>query len=78
MEQTKNSRFDYVKYDDLAVTAQAELKQSIQALEATVERHVHSPRAKALVMTKLEEAYMWVGKGIRDDLDHAQRLGSAA
>lgn len=69
------SRFDYVKYDDSAQAAQNQLKDEFQLLEATVEKLVKSGRAKALVLTKLEEAYMWVGKGIRDD--QIQRNGSA-
>lgn len=61
------SRFDYVKYDAQAELAQTELKATIGNVESYVEKHVKSPRAKALVLTKLEEAYMWMGKGVRDD-----------
>lgn len=61
------SRFDYVRYDVKAEAAQAELKATTMLLESTVEHLITSGRAKALVMTKLEEAYMWMGKGIRDD-----------
>lgn len=63
-----NNRFDYVKYDDKAVSAQNDLKNKIQELETLVETHLPQPsRAKSLIMTKLEEAYMWMGKAIRDD-----------
>lgn len=68
------SRFDYVKYDDQANTQQAELKLKSQELEALIEK-LHSPRAKALALTKLEETYMWIGKAIRDD--QIARNGSA-
>lgn len=61
------NRFDYVKYDEKAVSDQAKLKEAFQNMEAVVDATIESPRAKALVHTKLEEAYMWVGKGIRDD-----------
>jgi hypothetical protein len=67
------SRFDYVKYDDRATVAQAEMKAKFQDLEDSLNRLLPAPRvhdsfgrAKALVLTKLEEAYMWVGKAIRD------------
>lgn len=60
------SRFDYVKYDGLAQITQADFKDEFGKLESMVEC-LNSPRAKALVLTKLEEAYMWVGKAIRDD-----------
>jgi hypothetical protein len=70
------SRFDYVKYDDDACNAQADLKSGFQVLEATVERLFPvGSRSKALVLTKLEEAYMWCSKQIRDDL--IARNGSA-
>lgn len=61
------SRFDYVKYDDLACAIQAEAKAAFESIAAIVEAKLASPRAKALVFTKLEEAYAWVGKAIRDD-----------
>lgn len=61
------SRFDYVKYNQKAVDAQAALKDSFERMEVLVDDTISDGRAKALVMTKLEEAYMWCGKGIRDD-----------
>lgn len=61
------NRFDYVKYDGKACLQQDEFKQSFYHLEQRVELELQSPRAKALVITKLEEAYMWIGKAIRDD-----------
>ncbi len=62
-----SSRFDYVKYDDKATTLQANFKAKFSELEELVTSNLSSIRAKALVLTKLEEAYMWVGKAIRDD-----------
>jgi len=59
-------RFDYVIYDPLAVEAQAQFKEAFINLETMVETLRHG-RAKALVLAKLEEAYMWVGKAIRDE-----------
>lgn len=69
------SRFDYVKYDDQAIKDQAAFKQEFETLSVAVEVSLKSPRAKALVQTKLEEAYMWIGKAIRDD--QIVRNGSA-
>jgi len=60
------SRFDYVKYDDEALNAQAMLKDEFQELEGLVARLLPAGRPLSLVLTKLEEAYMWCGKGIRD------------
>ena len=60
------NRFDYVKYDEKAVKQQAEFKEKFQELERMTDA-LQNGRAKSLVFTKLEEAYMWVGKQIRDE-----------
>jgi hypothetical protein len=59
-------RFDYVKYDADIAETQAAFKGKFEELEASVDRELRDGRAKALVMTKLEEAYMWIGKSLRD------------
>jgi len=69
------NRFDYVKYDEIAATQQLGAKTLFQGLEEFAEQQLKSGRAKALVLTKLEEAYMWIGKAIRDD--QIERNGSA-
>jgi hypothetical protein len=69
------TRFDYVKYDKHGTEVQADFKKIFEDLEYEVTRHLKSPRAKALVFTKLEEAYMWIGKAVRDD--QIERNGSA-
>ena len=61
------SRFDYVKYDDEAQEDQMAMKVLTEGLEEAINSVIKSPRAKALALTKLEEVYMWIGKGIRDD-----------
>lgn len=61
------SRFDYVKYDEKALLSQQVLKTAVEHAEQMIVNYVHSPRAKALALTKLEEVYMWCGKGVRDD-----------
>lgn len=60
------SRFDYVKYDEYDVKHQECFKVRFEDLDVLVAEMANS-RAKALVVTKLEEAYMWIGKAIRDD-----------
>lgn len=61
------SRFDYVKYDNKAQEDQAYIKTRFEELEEAVMGNLKPGRASALVLTKLEEAYMWVGKAIRDE-----------
>lgn len=68
------SRFDYVKYDEKAMKQQEEFKFVVTNFE-TIINALNSPRSKALAITKLEEAYMWIGKAIRDDL--IERNGKA-
>lgn len=69
------SRFDYVKYDEIAQSQQADFKRKFQDIEDSVDTRLLNGRAKALIMAKLEEAYMWIGKAIRDD--QIERNGTA-
>lgn len=59
-------RYNYVKYDEQATKQQEAFKASFEGITGMVDS-LKDGRAKALVLTKLEEAYMWVGKSIRDD-----------
>lgn len=59
-------RFDFIKYDEKAVVDQNFLKKQFEALAAAVSHH-KTGRAQSLVFTHLEEAFMWVGKMIRDE-----------
>lgn len=68
-------RFDYVKYDDIAIIQQDGFKSMVSEIEIHIDSSLKSPRAKALAITKLEECYMWIGKAIRDD--QIVRNGSA-
>lgn len=61
----KGQRFSYVKYDEQSTEQQAALKAQFEEVECLVNR-LPDGRAKSLVLTKLEEAYMWTGKAIRD------------
>lgn len=69
-------RFNYVPYDQEAHDQQQQLKAAFEALEALI-NGLSDGRAKSLVYTKLEEAYMWCGKAIRDDQISRETLGSA-
>ena len=65
--EIKNGRFDYVKYDAKATEDQAQFKTMFEEVELACRRNLKPGRASALVFTKLEEAYMWIGKAIRDE-----------
>lgn len=68
------SRFDYVQYDEQAITSQNEIKQKFVELEYVISS-LKDGRSKSLILTKLEEAYMWAGKAVRDE--QIARNGSA-
>lgn len=70
----KNNRFDYVKYDQKAESLQMAMKGHFMAIEASL-NSLPKSREQSLVMTKLEEAYMWIGKAIRND--QIERNGGA-
>lgn len=60
-------RFDYVKYDEKAAEDQKQFKALFEEVEMAVTRNLKPGRASSLVFTKIEEAYMWIGKAIRDE-----------
>lgn len=60
------SRFDYVKYDERTTGLQADYKAAFIELEKMVE-YLKPGREKSLVLTKIEEAYMWIGKALRNE-----------
>lgn len=60
-------RFDYVKYDPTAIGKQEAFKQMFEAIEKFALDALPESRPRALLMTALEEAYMWTGKAIRDE-----------
>ena len=69
------SRFDYVKYDEQAMILQDSFKGILKQLDSSISIYLRPGRAQSLALTKLEEAYMWIGKAIRDD--QIARNGSA-
>lgn len=62
-----SQRFSYVKYDAESVRKQETLKAMFEAIESFCDKELKAGRATSLVYTKLEEAYMWTGKAIRDE-----------
>jgi hypothetical protein len=63
------SRFNYVKYDDKSAGEQLQFKEVFEAAERIISNY-NEGRSKALALTSLEEAYMWIGKMIRDQQFH--------
>lgn len=71
-----SQRFSYVKYDKTSQAFQQSLKKKFEAIEEQVEVCLPNGRAKSLLLTHLEIAYMWSGKAIRDD--QIARTGDAS
>lgn len=61
------NRFDYVKYDELAAHKQDSFKRMMMMVEDHVDKNLVDSIHKLRIHEKLEEAYMWVGKAIRDE-----------
>ena len=61
------SRFSYVRYDAVRAAKQERFRTKCQELEALAMSELPEGRARSLLLTALEEAYMWSGKAIRDE-----------
>lgn len=70
-----SSRFNYVRYDRDHAELQELFKAHCMKIETLIEDSFTPTRAKMLALTKLEEAYMWIGKAVRDR--QIERGGSA-
>jgi hypothetical protein len=62
-----SQRFSYVKYDVQSTDKQETFKQMFEDIEEYAEQNLEESRARSLLLTALEEAYMWTGKAIRDE-----------
>jgi hypothetical protein len=72
------SRFDYTKFDKTSSTKLEDAKQAYKSVEALIEGVLPvGSREKSLVLTKLEESFMWVGKAIRNEQIERERLHGA-
>jgi len=60
-------RFSYVKYDKISQDKQQVFKEMFERIESYAEAVLKDSRPKSLLLTSLEEAYMWTGKAIRDE-----------
>lgn len=63
----KSRRFDYVVYGEDQKIAQEKFKQLFEQIEEYANSRLVESRPKSLLMTALEESYMWTGKALRDE-----------
>lgn len=59
------NRFDNATYDNDTIMSQNAFKNLCQQLEVFMDT-IPDGRSKSMALTKLEECYMWIGKGLRD------------
>lgn len=57
----------YVKYDDDSAQKSVSLKNKVEILSTEICANLTPSRERSLAVTKLEEAFMWIGKAIRND-----------
>lgn len=61
-----SQRFSYIKYNQHHTMLSESFKRKFEEVETLIDVKIDDGRAKSLALTKLEEAYMWIGKAIRD------------
>lgn len=66
-ENKMSNTFSYVKYDDESTKKQEAFKAAFEKIEELADTTLADGRAKSLLKTHLEVAYMWTGKAIRDE-----------
>lgn len=67
MQGDNMSRFESVQFDESSKEKWALLTKQYSQLENIINNLLEDGRARSVVMTKLEESFMWVGKAIRND-----------
>ncbi len=61
------SAFDYERLDDESMQIVSDMRNLCQDLAELIEASTKMGRERALALTKLEEAFMWMGKAVRND-----------
>lgn len=61
-----SKRFDFVKFDDKTAKKQADFKAVLTFVGGELES-MRPSTSRDLALVKLEEAYMWIGKALRDE-----------
>jgi len=69
------SSFDFIKYDEKSEGTQTYFKAIFVTIEEEIANKIPHSWARDNMMKSLNEAYMWLGKAIRDE--QLTRIGSA-
>jgi len=60
-------KFDYVPVDEATKELMQEYRDAFQELYNKINDNIENSRGKSLALTKLEEASMWLNKGITNN-----------
>lgn len=69
------TRFDYVEYDGPAASKSGAIRLAVEEVEKQLLLNLPESRPRSLALTKLEEAFMWAGKAIRDEKLEREKNG---
>ncbi len=61
------SRFDYVKYDEIALRKQDNFKKKMVEIEGAILDNLSASEYRKKAIESLEIAYAWLGKAVRDE-----------
>jgi hypothetical protein len=76
---SSSKRFDYVNFSESSMTASNEMRDLMTRLERAIsDRLPQDARSTSLALTKLEEAWMWIGKSIRDQQESSTSSSSSS
>lgn len=60
------NRFDGIPFDEEVVTIQRDLRDKFKELATKIESALPRNRCASKALNRLEESFMWAGKGMRD------------
>lgn len=62
-----STRFDYIQYDEVHTAISETFKKEFVFLEQMIKTMLPEGREKSLVLTNLEQTYMWIDKSLKED-----------
>lgn len=66
-EGLMSDKFKCIEYDAASLENLEVIQERFTSLAESIEHRLINSRTRALALTSLEEASMWIGKSIRDD-----------
>jgi hypothetical protein len=70
------ARFGTTRFDEDLWADHVRMKEIFEGTEKELDRQIESCREKSMVLTKLEEAFLWFGKALRYKQVMRRRTGN--